>query len=99
MLRSDDHILSLAQARAEKNGTTVDVKQKALTHHACQKRQALWVKIVRKKLRQGGVIKLYTINDDGTTRELTTKKEMEHDRSIQNHIVRLSTQAYSLVCG
>jgi hypothetical protein len=80
----DDHIHSLAEARAAKKGTTVEAEQKALTHHARQKRQALRVKAVRNKLRQGGVIKLYTLNNDGTIRELTTKKEMEHACMIEN---------------
>jgi hypothetical protein len=80
----DDHILSLAEARADKKGTLVEAEQKALTHHARQKRQALRVKAVRNKLWQGGVIKLYTLNDDGTIRELTTKKEMEQACMIEN---------------
>ncbi len=80
----DDHIISLAQARAAKKGTTVEAEQKALTHHSRQKQQASRVKTVRHKLRQGGVIKLYTTNADGTIQELTTKKEMERACMIEN---------------
>jgi hypothetical protein len=69
----DDHIISLAQARAEKKGTTAKAEQIALTHHAQQKHQALCIKAIYKKLCHGGVIKLYTINADSTIRELTTK--------------------------
>jgi hypothetical protein len=62
----------------------VEAEQKALTYHARQKEQALWVKAVCKKLQQGGVIKLYTTNADGSIRELTTKKEMENACMLQN---------------
>jgi hypothetical protein len=60
------------------------MEQKVLTHHAPKKRPALCVKAVWKKMRQGGVIKLYTTVTDGSIEELTTKKEMEQACMIEN---------------
>jgi hypothetical protein len=50
----DDHIISLAHARANKNGTTVKAEQKALTHHAQQKRQAYEPKLLGKNCAKEG---------------------------------------------
>jgi hypothetical protein len=74
----------LQKTCAAKKGTTVEAEQQALTQHARQKCQALQVKAVQNNLRQGGIIKLYTLNDNGTIRELTTKKEMEQACMIEN---------------
>jgi hypothetical protein len=48
----DEHILSLAEARAEERGTTVEAEEKTLKHHARQKHQAYRIKAVRNKLRE-----------------------------------------------
>ena len=61
----NDFLESLAEAKAEKNNTTVEVEQKKLTTVSGQRKQARNIKRMRKKLGNAATTKVFTTDNDG----------------------------------
>lgn len=73
----DEHLQMLAEAQAALHGTDVETEVKLLTQQSRQKTQATRIKAARNKLRAGGVMKLRTVDADGTITELHATPKIE----------------------
>jgi hypothetical protein len=73
----NDFLESLAEAKAAKNDTTVEVERKKLTTVSRQRKQARNIKRMRKKLGNAATTKVFTTDDDGIRRECDTKDTVE----------------------
>ena len=72
----DDFLESLAEAKAEKNGTKVELDRKKLTTVSKQRRQARNIKRMRRKLGNSATTKVYS-TEDGIRTEWDTKETVE----------------------
>jgi hypothetical protein len=72
----DDFLESLAEAKAEKNGTKVELERKKLTTVSKQRRQARNIKQMRRKLGNSATTKVYS-TEDGIRSEWDTKETVE----------------------
>jgi hypothetical protein len=72
----NEFLESLAEAKAEKNGTSMEKELKSLVQIEKQRRQARSIKRMRGKLGTGQVTKVYQTSEDGSKTVCETQKTM-----------------------
>ena len=71
----DDFVQSLAQAKADKNGTSVEHELKMMRHRDWQRRTAMNIKRMRKKTGRSATNQVY-VTEEGVRRLVTDKDDM-----------------------
>ena len=73
----DEHLESLAEAKAKKNGTTIEQEAKILSTISRQRSQARNIRRMRGKLGKSPTTKVYSTDEDGVRHAWETKETVE----------------------